>query len=173
MNNKAYVIMQGVYSDRHVVKVCLDEALANSICEVHNKATGYYSPYYIEEYDISCEPYHGWTELEYTIDFAEDGEVIYTGHTDIDDITDYDIYLEDYTPHTRTVVDLLARNPNKYTLAYTWRVPIEDLAENKLEYSVALKDRAMKQLEHVRNDAFTMQQLKQGSRISYVETEDK
>lgn len=173
MNDKAYVIMQGNYSDRHVVKVCLDEALANSICEVHNKATGYYSPYYIEEYDISHEPYHGWTELDYTIDFAEDGEIIYTGHTDIDEITDYDIYLEDYTPYTRTVVDLIARDPNRYSLGLTWRVPIEDLAENKLEYSVALKDRAMKQLEHLRKDTIAMQQLKQGSRISYVETEDE
>lgn len=64
MNDKAYVIMQGSYSDRHVVKVCLDQKLAREITSIHNKQTGYDNPYYIEEYDISHTPCREYAVLQ-------------------------------------------------------------------------------------------------------------
>ena len=47
MNNKAYVIMQGCYSDKHIVKVCLDKDLAEALVEIHNKQLGINGNYYI------------------------------------------------------------------------------------------------------------------------------
>lgn len=67
MNNKAYVIMQGCYSDKHIVKVCLDKDLAEALVEIHNKQLGINGNYYIEDYDISRTPNEEYTVLEGTI----------------------------------------------------------------------------------------------------------
>ena len=170
MNNKAYVIMQGEYSDRHVVKVCLDEKLAERICELHNKVTAS-SCYYIEEYDISHEPDHEWVELSYIIDFYEDGQIKYEYATP-DDIWDEDILTDTYKPYERTVASSVAYDPVLYTVAYTRTVPVEQFSDERLDVYANLKRRAHEMLQKIQDDAVVMLQLKQGSRVTYLETED-
>lgn len=67
MNDIAYVIMQGCYSEKHIVKVCLDQKLAEAIVEIHNKQLGVDGDYYIEDYDISHTPDEEYVVLEGTI----------------------------------------------------------------------------------------------------------